>query len=111
MTEIKIAITNNEVVLASYRLDYDVNLALFFPVLKASILKTIASSVTDLGSFHYEFNQNLDGILITVLEGKRTVSTSLSREDSLFLLKELMKNGCVFRIFLATPFDTSGNYE
>lgn len=111
MTEMKIAITNKEVVIASYRLDYQVDSTLFLPAIKTSVLKTIYLALTDLDSFHYEFNQNLDGILITVLDGQRKVSTSMSREESLFLLKELMKNGCVFRIFLATPFDTSDNYE
>ena len=110
MTELKIAITNDKTVLASYRLDYEVNLALFFPVLKASILKTIASSATDLNSFHYEINQNLDGILITVLEGKRTVSTSLSREESLFLLKKYVENGCKIKVFLITP-SNNDHYE
>ncbi len=111
MTEMKIAITNKEVVIASYRLDYQVDSTLFLPAIKTSVLKTISLSLTDLDSFHYEFNQNLDGILITVLDGQRKVATSMSREESLFLLKELMENGCIFRIFLITPFDTSDNYE
>lgn len=103
MTEMKIAITNKEIVLASYRLDYQVDSTLFIPVLKTSVLKTISSSVKDIVSYHYKFNCDLDGIFITVVEGQRTVSTSLSRDESLFLLKELIDNGCRFRIFLITP--------
>ena len=104
MTEMKIAITNKEVVIASYRLDYQVDSTLFLPAIKTSVLKTISLSLTDLDSFHYEFNQNLDGILITVLDGQSKVATSMSREESLFLLKELLHNRLLKKLLITHYF-------
>ena len=103
MTEMKILINNDELILAHLRLDLSVEPELFVPVIKTSIIKAIVSSLSDFNSFNYTINKHLNGVLITVINGRKAVETSLSREDSLFLLKKCLENGCIFRIILKFP--------
>lgn len=100
---LQILINNSEFVFTHLRLDLSVVPELFVPIVKTSVLKTIVSSLSDIKLFNYKMNKNLDGILINVVDGKRTVETSLSREESFFLLKERLENGCVFKIYLEIP--------